>query len=252
MAPINFEDNIRQKLEKRNIEPSAQAWGKLSQKLDDQEGRSNSKFIWWIGIAASLVGVFLVSTLFFNKNESEVVTPEVVVTPNNDQEILPEINSESIVSKKTENGPFVQKENTNEPIYYNVVNKESNKVKKSIQKNTILASNNNVDQTLQEQKINKVLESVNLNKNEESIANSVVENQEYQVMIESEIDLLLKHAKQDLTSKNNKSENIVTVDANSLLEEVETDLDQSFRDKIFETILSGYNTVKTAVAERND
>ena len=65
MAPIKFEENIKNKLEKRTINPSEDSWAKLSNKLDEQEGKSNKKIVWWIGIAASLVGVFLVTTLYF-------------------------------------------------------------------------------------------------------------------------------------------------------------------------------------------
>ena len=42
------------------------------------------------------------------------------------------------------------------------------------------------------------------------------------------------------------------VDAEALLENVEAELDQSFRNKVFEAIKSSYNSVKTAVAQRND
>ncbi len=65
MAPIKFEEHIKDKLEKRRIEPSDKAWSKLSEKLDEHEGKSNNKMFWWLGIAASLVGVFLITTLIF-------------------------------------------------------------------------------------------------------------------------------------------------------------------------------------------
>ena len=42
------------------------------------------------------------------------------------------------------------------------------------------------------------------------------------------------------------------VDANALLQSVEDDLEQSFRAKVFDAIKSGYESVKTAVAERNN
>ena len=42
------------------------------------------------------------------------------------------------------------------------------------------------------------------------------------------------------------------VDARLLLENVEADLEKSFRDKVFEALKSNFNFVKTAVAQRND
>ena len=46
--------------------------------------------------------------------------------------------------------------------------------------------------------------------------------------------------------------NTRTVDANALLQDVEEDLQQSFRSKVFEALQSGYESVITAVAERNN
>ena len=42
------------------------------------------------------------------------------------------------------------------------------------------------------------------------------------------------------------------IDASDLLQDVEADLDQSFRDKVFKTLKSSYYSVKTAVADRNN
>ena len=47
-------------------------------------------------------------------------------------------------------------------------------------------------------------------------------------------------------------EGMKTVDANALLQDVESDLQQSFRNKIFEALKNSYETIKTAVAERNN
>jgi len=40
--------------------------------------------------------------------------------------------------------------------------------------------------------------------------------------------------------------------ANALLESVEQELDQSFRSKVLEAIKTSYNSVKTAIATRNE
>ena len=69
---------------------------------------------------------------------------------------------------------------------------------------------------------------------------------------DSEIESLLQLAQKKLAINKILVEKKTTVDAGSLLQDVETDLDESFRDKIFNRIVSGYNTVATAVAERND
>ena len=72
------------------------------------------------------------------------------------------------------------------------------------------------------------------------------------LVTEQEIDSLLKQAERDILTNKLQRSNTRTVDANALLQDVEADLEQSFRSRVFETLLNNYETVKTAVAERNN
>ncbi|MCB0445367.1 MAG: hypothetical protein KDC68_06915, partial [Gelidibacter sp.] len=66
------------------------------------------------------------------------------------------------------------------------------------------------------------------------------------------IDALLNQAQKEITLQKLYNEDVKTVDANALLQDVETDLQQSFRDKVFEALQTSYDKVKTAVAQRNN
>jgi len=66
------------------------------------------------------------------------------------------------------------------------------------------------------------------------------------------IDALLLQAQKEITLKKLYNVSTRVVDADLLLQDVEADLDQSFRTKVFETLKASYNTVKTAVAQRNN
>ena len=80
MAPIKFEDDFREKLEKRHIAPSGKAWEKLSERLDAEEGSSRKLNFWWIGMAASIIGIAFFAFQYFSsdsKNMNRV--PEVIV-----------------------------------------------------------------------------------------------------------------------------------------------------------------------------
>ena len=46
MAPIKFEENIKDKLEKRTVMPSEASWSKLSQRLDGEEKRNKRSSFW--------------------------------------------------------------------------------------------------------------------------------------------------------------------------------------------------------------
>jgi hypothetical protein len=69
---------------------------------------------------------------------------------------------------------------------------------------------------------------------------------------DEEIERLLKQAEKDITKQRLQKGNTMTVSAQSLLQDVEADLDHSFRSKVFDALISSYKTVRTAVAERND
>lgn len=252
MAPIKFEENIKNKLEKRTIEPSNLAWNKLSEKLDAQEdGKPNSKIVWWLGIAASLVGVFFVTSLFFNKGEKETVMPIIVDSPIKDS------------IKQQEETPIINAVVENEEIS----EEEVNKLKKESEINTIkqeavrkpLTKRNKRFTPKTEVVVNNVFEEEIIKKEDLNNANNEVVMAQIQelekdktLVSDAEIESLLQGAQKDLAVKGIKTESTKTVDANSLLQDVETDLEKSFRDKVFSSILSGYNTVKTAVVERND
>ena len=254
MAPIKFEENIKDKLEKRRIDPSANAWSKLSDKLDDHEGGTNSKMIWWFTIAASLVGIFLVTTIFFKNKADQTILPMTVETPiEKSGEIKVELTEELEKSKveaitETEiksESHLVKNVKNKEPEVQNSYNtKESSR--NALVENT--AKNPRID-------INRsnIFDSINNEQrtNQSIVANTHINNIK-NVVTDSEIEDLLESAKNELLANRNEIQLSKSVDANSLLQDVETDLDETFRDKVFNTLVSGYNSVRTAVALRND
>ena len=68
---------------------------------------------------------------------------------------------------------------------------------------------------------------------------------------DAEVDSLLHKAQEDILRQRlfNRDN---TVDAMALLTEVEEELDQSFRDQIFQSLKAGFLKVRTAVADRNN
>ena len=85
----------------------------------------------------------------------------------------------------------------------------------------------------------------------EVVAQVGILEQRSEAVTEAEIDSLLRQAQTEiLTDKlfNHQGQ----VDALALLSEVEQELDQTFRDQIFEKLKSGFLKVRTAVAARND
>ena len=69
---------------------------------------------------------------------------------------------------------------------------------------------------------------------------------------DAEIDALLSEAEQEVALHRIYNTSTNLVDADALLADVESDLDASFRDRIFKVLKEGYSDVRTAVAKRND
>ncbi|RSK39927.1 hypothetical protein [Mangrovimonas spongiae] len=257
MAPLKFEEHIKERLESRHISPSQSAWNKLEDKLDVVEKHSNKKWYWIIGIAACFIGVLLLSTLFFkvaNQSKSIEADSKVVEQAPKSLENTIETNA---VKKTVKNEKLIEnsasKEHIKVPDHKNRVVSNSNANKTEIQHEALLQKNvnqddlvattkvqeNDVETTFEDEKIKEVVASIQKMKaNQSSVT-------------DTEIDSLLKKAQNDIRAHRIYNQATKTVDAMALLQDVEENIDHSFRDKVFEALLSSYETVKTAVAQRN-
>ena len=258
MAPIKFEEQLKEKLEKRTIQPSPEAWNALADRLDHHDKHKNTRSFWWLGIAASIVGIILVSTFVFKGSETKSNTPIIVDIESNEdvngndkisediivsqQETLAETKMETTISQEEQTTPKVDKPSVTKSSKAPIITNEA-------------VASNDLKQQEQIQKEQEVI--VNTSDFEKEKLNAVVaeitrlqaENQE---VSEAEIDSLLKQAEREILTNKLKNSNTRTVDANALLQDVEADLEQSFRTRVFEALLNNYETVKTAVAERNN
>ncbi|WP_418512819.1 hypothetical protein [Corallibacter sp.] len=267
MAPIKFEEELKAKLEQRTIEPSSDAWESLAHKLDNQESNQNKKVFWWIGIAASVVGVLLVTTMFFNKPENQEVkvidvnNVDVEAKSNGKYSIALEENETEII----EEVPIANKKNTD--IVFTAPKKGTQQKEKNSQldkqRNTI---SQQVQKRIANVNVTEIEETTTIKTNPEtsltpealSVQEVVAQIQELKEeknhVTDAEIDKLLEDAEKKIKKRKHdyyiKKTN--KVDATALLQDVEEGIEQSFRDKVFEALKTGYDKVKTAVAERND
>ena len=101
MAPLKFEEDLKEKLEGREIKPSINAWDRISQELDAPKPKR--KNFWGYGIAACLIGLLIVSIWIFNSNKNDDVqeitdTDTIEEVKTEEQESLFEIPDETIVN----------------------------------------------------------------------------------------------------------------------------------------------------------
>lgn len=250
MAPNKFEENIKDKLDNRRLQPSSDAWSKLSDRLDDQEKKQKGFPFWWLGIAASIIGVLLVATQFY-KREIIEKTPKIVVTP----EVIKQQESTQFNLKES-NDILIDHDETKvtevkQPLKRTAILKEQLLVEEAVTINQKALPELNKETKIPEQGIIK-----ELTLEDQKIQDVVAQVQKLQELntevTDATIDALLQEAQKEIRLKNMFNETAGVVDANALLQGVEDDLEQSFRGKVFQALKENYITVKTAVAQRNN
>lgn len=275
MAPIKFEENIKEKLEKRTIDPSADAWSSLSANLKINDKKNTRGVLFYIGIAASIIGVLFVTRVLFNTSANELIQPAVVDTNTKASQIKLEEKSSNEVVGEDVIVP-ISEENTREDLIYKTKLIIKNEPKLATRFNQ--SSNIQVEKKADQPTENEFISSKNRSQAIASV-NSVTRREEQPIGItltyeevkaievinqikkletengivtDAEIDNLLKQAEREILREHLYNETTRIVDANALLQDVEDDLEQSFRTKVFEGLKSSYKTVLTAVTERNN
>lgn len=253
MAPIKFEEDIKNKLDKRTLQPSGNAWDKLSERLDNQTKKGHNKPVLWVGLAASIVGVLLVVSQFVNNETVVDSVPEIVVNP-----AVIEQNKPKVIA--------VEDPIDIENISKNIQIGKEKVVKESVKKRALVRSEFNKEQTaIAQESSTEKLNKMTINPDEVAqepltfeqkkilaVANQLQALKDNNAVTDDAINALLLEAQKEIRLNQLYREITGVVDANLLLQDVEAELDQSFRSKVFEAIKESYGTVKTAVAQRND
>ncbi|HZH70739.1 MAG TPA: hypothetical protein VFD80_09830, partial [Flavobacteriaceae bacterium] len=107
--------------------------------------------------------------------------------------------------------------------------------------------------TLSEEKSISETENIDFNTQiDEAIAAAIAYEETFENATEAEVDQLLQQAAEKITREKQFVTPAGSVSAMALLEDVELELERSFRDKVFEILKAGYLKSKDAVATRND
>lgn len=242
MEPNNFEKDFREKLNQRTIEPSNKAWDRLDAMLSvAEEKKQPKKSRKWLYIAASIVGFLLVGTFFFNqkKSISEPSKIDVVIKDDvkKDSVVKPTLNL--IDSAKTavaisEKEAVLKPEKAQKKANNYLNNSESNLNKPTKnEQNQIAESSIIIKNNQEKQSINNQTAIVETPKN-------------------AAVDQLLNSAEKTVVAENSvKPKSKIKINANDLLNQVDGELELSFREKVITKVNKNYQTVKVALANRN-
>ena len=265
MAPIKFEDNIREKLEGREIEPSKDAWKKLSERLDANSKKKNNDVIWY-AIAASIIGIFIAVTVFSNSGEKlnenatdlvEVNTSERQVINENGPNLVENTSEEKSKTKlaSEESNPIKLDEKTNASLE-KLLPKKNKVVIENPERNISEA----IAKTSPEDRIEKMSQlpeevisndDLLINKRIDELVAQVEQLQQNNATVSvEEVNALLANAERKIRTQEILDSK--KIDPAALLGDVELEMDNSFREKVFTALGDGLDIIKTAVVNRNN
>ncbi len=263
MAPIEFEENIREKLQERELQPSADAWSQLESRLGEEKKSGPGKGTWF-AIAASFIGILILASVFLNNNvitgTNELVTDET-----------PTIEASDIETPKNKQDEFIRLNNNNNEVAIDETVSEENKEKERVEVDpepslkmvagtnmpnnitsaVIAITKDEKEKNVTEDKAIKfeVLDETTFIKSKvDEVVAQVQNNKE---VTPEDIDALLMKAQREISARRILNSQTNKVDAAALLMDVELELERSFRDKVFDALGEGYKKIRTAVVERN-
>jgi hypothetical protein len=244
----NIENQIREKLNSREIQPSANAWDRLDAMLTVAEEKKTKPSFFsfkYIGIAASVLVFVTLGMFLFNQEEK-------VLIPNNEIVTTPEVQK-----------PIINKEQfQEEEDKMATINEGHSKIsnQKSVIKNqsvSIINQKDNQNPIINRQKEIEFLVAgdVAAVKNIPKVISTepiIVQPKKEQASKKSsyiDVDALLASAENhnDKKQKTNK----INVDVNDLLSNADKEVETNFREKVISKISKNYQEVKTALANRN-
>lgn len=226
MEPNNIDNQIRQKLNVSEIQPSAQAWDRLDAMLALSEAKKAKKNYRWIFVAASIVLFFGLGYFLFNANETTEINNSVPIVTTSNEEI------DTIVTNKT-NEISVKKE---QPVLVqNEVHdsKKQSKFIKTVGTNVLIKEKNTI-----EENPTPILQHPAPNTNKYySPDDLLAEVQSAPKSIPSDKKTIVKPR--------------IKVDAASLLTSVEKELDDTHKESTLDKLSKKIQDAKSALVNRN-
>lgn len=227
MEQSKLENKFRNKLNQREITPSENSWDRLDTMLTVAEDKKPKRSSSWLYIAASIIGFAFFGTFFLNQNNQNPTIKRSDVVIESNEKVEPIQKDSSIV-------PSISKSESK------VVISETKKTKRNL-RDTNLSIKNQVVQNSSSDNLIPILEKIVTNQEIVQLADSST----------SDINVDKFLAEVQTISKEGNSKSKIKVNPNTLLAQVDGELELSFREKVINKVSKNYQTVKVAVANRN-
>lgn len=224
MAQHKIDNQIKSKLNTREIQPSAQAWDRLDAMLTVSENKKSKKGYGWFFVAASVVLFFGLVFFIFNQNEEPKINNSIPVVTTVDEDIDSiETNNINQISVDKEQPILVQNEN-------NFSTTQTNK--KSEGRKELVKGENVSDEKITS---NSQLPTPNF---------QLPTSEKLLVEVQVNVKEIPLNKKNSVTSK-------IKIDATSLLSTVEKELDENYKETTLDKLTKKFQDAKSALANRN-
>lgn len=234
MEQDNFNKNIQEKFNFRTIEPSETAWNKLDAMLTLAEEKKQPKIFFWLSIAATFLLFMGVGYVFFQQNE------KTKLMPSTEEIVTSETNSEAETHKQSTEESSVSFKNE---LANNATISTTSESKKSTTIYTAQKENSKLE--VYEMALLKQEEVVTVNEiKKEGIKQEIKEATYNYTTPET---LLAEVQGQKKSSNISSFKSTLRVNPNELLQAVESELDQTFKEKT----ITKLKQAKSAFVNRN-
>ena len=244
MEPNKLENQIKEKLNSREIQPSAQAWDRLDAMLSVTEEKKTRRPFGFLFIAASITILLTAGIFFLTQRSTEIKPQNNVVTTEIKDTVQKSVN-------KTPN-PLIE-ENQKNKIVVSTQNKPTTDNRQPTTNSSGVSIINQKQSN--NPNINRDKEIEYQNSSDVALKNLPVIVTRKEIVlsnksIPSDEDLL---ASLDKVAKQSSDKNaLVKVNPKSLLSQADGELEQTFREKVITRISKNYKEVKVALANRNN
>jgi hypothetical protein len=226
MAQHKIDNQLKEKLNAREIQPSAPAWDRLDAMLTVSEEKKSKKGYGWFFVAASTMLFFGLGFFIFSSSET---------TKGNDS--IPVVNSvkEEMDSTETNKINQISVEKEQPVLVQNEVNYSKKKARfiQSVEKNELIKEKN----IIQENPSPIIHQSSPITYKYVSPDDLLAEVQTSSKVITSDKKTIARPR--------------IQVDANSLLTTVEKELDNTYRETTLDKLTRKFQDTKLALANRN-
>jgi hypothetical protein len=234
MEQDNFNKNIQEKFNFRTIEPTETTWNKLDAMLTLAEEKKQPKIFFWLSIAATFLLFTGVGYVFFQQNE------KTKLTPSSEEVVTSKINSETETHQQSTKENSVSFENE---LADNPTTNTSSETKKS----TTIHTAQNVDSKLEiyETALLKQQKVITINEVKKESPKQEIKEPTYNYTTPE--TLLAEVQGQKKPSNTVSFKSTLRVNPNDLLQAVESELDQTFKEKT----ITKLKQAKSAFVNRN-